>query len=220
MKFRERILRRLADFVYLQYPTIIVVSILLTIISLAISGLFLTTKTGRIDLISENNPACKRFFDLLDDFGSPDDLVILVQGGDPSVRKQAVKKLALNLEKKVWLVDRVFYRIPIEFFEERGLQYADKETLKKVLSAIQGINILLEDTKGELGLVPLFEKVDKTIEKSIRKRQKISDKDKVGLDWLRQMLLALNRSLENPNAKLEDSIFQEFRKKKRRQPHP
>ncbi len=137
MHWRERILKRIAAAIYHQYPTIIVIAVLMTIVSLGVSGLFLKTKTGRIDLISESNPASKRFLQFLEDFGSPDDLVLLVQGGDSSDRKEAVDDLAQKLKENISLVESVFYQIPIDFFKDYGLQYLDLTALEKIDSYLK-----------------------------------------------------------------------------------
>lgn len=150
---RERILKKTVNFVTTQHSFILVLAVLLTLFSLTWSALFLETKTGRIDLVSEKNPACKRFLNFLDNFGSPDNLVILVEGETAVVREKAVEKLAVRLrEEKNW-VEEVFYRVPVEFFEKKGLQYADEEMLRNILESVSSRKktkkLSEEETKGK-----------------------------------------------------------------------
>lgn len=137
MAFRERILKRIGSFVYTQHPFILVVAILLTIFSLAYSSIFLKTKTGRIDLVSESNPACKRFLEFLNNFGSPDNLVVLVEGGLAADRERASEELARRLDAEKEFVEKVFFRVPLDFFKKKGLHYADQETLREILERLR-----------------------------------------------------------------------------------
>ena len=188
MNWRERTLKRIAAAIYNQYPLIIVIAILLTIVSLGISGLYLKTKTGRIDLISDQNPATKRFLNFLDEFGSPDDVVLLVQGGDAALREQGVEKIAQTLLKEKRLVQSVFYKIPLNFFREHGLQYADSETLNQVSNSLDQFGSFLQSTDGAVDLNTLFQKIDQDIQKSFSQRRQLSEKEVDSLKWFLQFL--------------------------------
>lgn len=174
MNWRERALKKVAAAIYNQYPFIIVVAVLLTIISLGITGLFLKTKTGRIDLVSEKNPSSKRFLQFIENFGSPDELIILVQGGDPSLRQKAIQQLAEGLKKEKQLIESVYYRVLTEFIEQYGLQYLDAESLKKVGDSLRQTQDLLQSTEGELSLEILLKAFDKNIQKSFSERRALT----------------------------------------------
>lgn len=198
MKLREQVLKKVADFVYTQYPFIIVLAIFLTILSLAISGIFLTTKTGRIDLISEENPACKRFLNFLEEFGSPDDLVVLIEGASRADRKKAAEALAKALNKEKKLVQRVFYRVPLDYFLDRGLQYAGTETLRQLLDSTRRQESFLKDTYGRWDLTAYYEKLNTGLEESFRQRKPLSGGAAAGLAQLTRMTASLKEWLKDP----------------------
>ncbi len=206
MNWREQALKKIAKVIYQQYPFIIVVAVLLAIASLGLTGLFLKTKTGRIDLVSEKNPASKRFLNFLEEFGSPDDLVLIFAGGDAQHRQKAAQHLAQNLAQEKKWIETVFYRVPLDFFKKRGLFYLDTATLQNLDHSLAQLETFLAQTKGGLSLASLFDQVDSSLKKGFRERRLPTDSEKKGFEWLSQFLSQLNLFFTTPEKVTFDSL--------------
>ena len=122
----------------------------------------------------------------------------------------AVERLAASFKEETELVEKVFYRVPLTFFEKRGLSYAEPATLKELLLNLRGLDSFLSDTKGQMDLVSIFEKVDRDLKQSFKERRGLREEEKASFEWLSQFLFVLNQNLENPDTEVGLPLFEEF----------
>lgn len=79
--------------------------------------------TSRTALVSEDNAHWKRYMAFSEEFGIPEDLVIVVKGPNPKSVRSATDDIAANLVNRVEHVRSVFHRIDLSAFSSRAPLY-------------------------------------------------------------------------------------------------
>src|SRR5512139_2288118 len=97
---------------------------------------YLKVRTTRQGMAQENLTAQVRFNKYMDNFGTPTQLVLLLEGQQEQVKAAADAAAAALSRDKRW-VRNVFYRVDISFFEKSGLYYMKTEYLEKARSFLQ-----------------------------------------------------------------------------------
>lgn len=90
---RERLLARLADAIIAAPKGVIVAALVLGAVALWPAAK-LEVQAGHQALFDQNATQWKRFRGFMEEFGSPDLLFALVEGGDPAARRRVVARLA------------------------------------------------------------------------------------------------------------------------------
>ncbi len=135
---RERLLKRYAAWVVRNSLGIVIGASLLGVASLILSLLFLKTQTGILDLYSESEPVAKRFMEFTDQFGASETLVIAVEGGPETDRRQALDLLAKRLQKNSdEFIEDLLYKIDLGLFENHAFQFLSEDKAQKLLQEIE-----------------------------------------------------------------------------------
>ena len=121
--------------------------------------LCLESRTGTLDLISEENPVNRDFLSFVRDFATPESLVLILEGPDPDANRSFADALAPRLDALRGLVKDVFYKFDIEFFRRRGLLYLDLDTLEAQKLALDGNRDFLATISAHPKLETLFREV-------------------------------------------------------------
>ncbi len=135
---RDRFLKRYAAWVVRNSLGIVIGASLLGVASLILSLLFLKTQTGILDLYSESEPVAKRFMEFTDQFGASETLVIAVEGGQETDRRQALDLLAHRLQKgSNDFIEDLLYKIDLGLFENHAFQFLSETEAQKLLQEIE-----------------------------------------------------------------------------------
>ena len=132
---RERFFRSLASLTINHKALVFAVVGILSAGSL-IAVPYLKVRTTRQGMAQENLIAQVRFNKYMDNFGTPTQLVVLLEGQQDQVKAAADAAAAALSRDKQW-VRNVFYRVDISFFEKSGLYYLKTEHLQKAHSFLQ-----------------------------------------------------------------------------------
>jgi hopanoid biosynthesis associated RND transporter like protein HpnN len=126
-----------------RYPrTIVIVSLLLAVISVLYTQQSMEYLTGRDDLMPKNRKFYLDNAAFKEEFGGPDDIVVVIESGD---REQAAlfgERLETALRKEQALFSDVFFPGGLPFFRKNGLLFmplADIQALKQNLLMAQPV---------------------------------------------------------------------------------
>jgi hypothetical protein len=213
---RRRLLAGLAKIVVHRPWFVVGAGMVLTLVSLAMVP-FLKVSTSRTNLLDEENPYQKQLVAFLNEFGSPNQLIGVIEGGDPEERRRAADELAQALEEETRLVRFVFYKVDLEEMKSRGLLYLPLKEIKRLRALL--MNPKDPDSKERIreflrisNLEELLEVIDRTLARAMR------DPDAVvqdptglgsGLKMLGQILEEMEQWIRRPERK-ELSVMEEI----------
>ena len=109
-------------------------------------------KTDRSDLIDPRSKFYQRWLRYTKSFGESDDIVIVVEGQQPEVIKQALDEIGSRLKEHPNLFKSVLYKIEAGALREKGLQYLPPELLTSGLERLDEFRPILS---GNWDLVTL-----------------------------------------------------------------
>jgi len=95
----------------------------------------LEIQTARQDMVSEDLPVQAAFNNYMNDFGTPTQLVCMLEG-EPEQLKAAADAVAGRLRSGPRWVRNVFHRVDLDGFRRAGLYYLDPEQLAAVRDAL------------------------------------------------------------------------------------
>ena len=98
--------------------------------------------TTRDGLVSDQLPVQKRYIEYNRDFGTPNQLIVLLEG-DPQVMRRATDAVAAALEKDDEWVKNVFYRIDYSALRKAGLYYLSQGDLTQLRDTLDEQSDLL-----------------------------------------------------------------------------
>lgn len=133
---RDRILRAFVYAVTSKPLYVLGVAAALTLASLA-SLPFLAISTSRTNLMDEDNPYQKQLTSFLREFGNPNHLIAVVEGGTLDDRRQVSDKLAKALRGEPKLFKHVMHHVDIDKFKERGLLYIPLRELENLKASLK-----------------------------------------------------------------------------------
>jgi len=119
---RSRLFLLLARYSVSHARLVLFVAVLASVISLTAASQFMNLRTSNLDLIDQDLPPIKAFLDFAREFGTPNVLVVVLEGSDPAVMEQKVKQLEPALRKASG-VRSVVGRIPLpdDQLEQAGI---------------------------------------------------------------------------------------------------
>lgn len=94
MKFWERAFGAAARLAVRRPKTVLGSAVLLAVASMAFSGAKLGLKTSNLDLVDPDLPEVARFRAFAQAFGTPNVLVVVLEGGDETARREAAVRVA------------------------------------------------------------------------------------------------------------------------------
>jgi hopanoid biosynthesis associated RND transporter like protein HpnN len=131
---REKFLQSYARWVTRHPLGIAVGAFLASVLGLTLSFLFLKTQTGILDLYSEKEPVAQRFMKYVEKFGAAETLVVVVEKGDETQRRQALDELAQRLRKDPHhYIKDILYKIDLQLFKEHAFQFLKEEDARELL---------------------------------------------------------------------------------------
>lgn len=123
--------------------TVLCITAILIVASVAYATTSLRYKTQRNDLVSAEKECQKRWQRYLDAFGDDDDCVFIIQGDDRSQMIAAVEALASRLKHEPEHFDRIFHAVDLRTLRSRSLQYATRDQLQQIDSKLDDLAPLL-----------------------------------------------------------------------------
>lgn len=111
------------------------------------AGAFLTRleyHTQRNDLLSPDKDYQQRWNRYLAEFGSDDDMVVVVAGGTRERMQEALEAVASEVQKCPELFDRLFYKVDLRPFRERALLFLPVEEIQEIQANLQRMGLLLD----------------------------------------------------------------------------
>jgi len=110
---RSRIFFLLARFSVNHPRLVLLIAVLASVLSIASASQFMKVRTSNLDLIDQELPPIKAFLNFAHEFGTPNVLVVVLEGSNPDALEQTVKKLEPSL-RHVSGVRSVVGRIPLD----------------------------------------------------------------------------------------------------------
>lgn len=140
--------------------TIILVSLLLAGLSAYYSFNNLGFRTKRSDLVASDQRLIRQGENLDREFGSRDDLVVVVENGHPSRAKAFAEALAKELKKHPQDFPEIFYRIQPESLRKFALLYLDLPKLQDLRDQLSRHQSLIRQVARGAPLVGFFKGVN------------------------------------------------------------
>lgn len=142
----DRLSRTLASFVVgvSRRPGLVLLVCLATLVlSIRTAYRKLEYHTQRNDLLSAEKECQKRWQKYLDAFGDDDDMVVVVEGKDPALMKEALDEVAARVKQQPELFDRVFHRVDLRGIHDRAILFLPKDQLEDVRGRVERMGPLL-----------------------------------------------------------------------------
>jgi len=140
----RRLLRGLVSIVC-RYPLVVL------LLSVAVAGASLWAavtrlqyKTQREDLVSPHKEYQQRWRDYLAEFGDDEDIVVVVQGTNRPKMEQALEALAMRVQERPELFDRLFYKVDLRALRNRALIFLSTEEIRSIQHHLDDMGQLLK----------------------------------------------------------------------------
>jgi hopanoid biosynthesis associated RND transporter like protein HpnN len=124
---------------------VLVLSILLALASVWYTVSYIDFKTSRNDMVSQDNPAVKRFSEISDKFGRQTNATVVIEGLNPERMKAFILDLAARLEKEPEYFSELFYRLDVAQLEGKKLLYLSTNELADLKMKLEDYGELIED---------------------------------------------------------------------------
>ncbi len=194
-----------------RYPRwVIFWALFLAACSLWYTAQFLTFKTARNDLISPKREYNQHYLEYVEDFGSLESLVVVVESPAFERSKAFVLQLAQMLEKDRDHIQKVLYRIDPSFFEEKALLYLPLEKLQELRKQVKTHQDFLQALSRSPSLNTLFDTINEqasakavgTLISGLLGRTKAQPKEEITVDlrFLHVLIREMTQQVANPTA--------------------
>jgi hopanoid biosynthesis associated RND transporter like protein HpnN len=138
---------------------------LLVLISLVVSGRFLSFRTKRADLIDPDAPFQQRWLEYAERFGDAADAVVVVEAPDEATVRQVLDDLGRQLEAEPHLFDRVFYKFDPAGLKRKALQYLSPSQLEICRQFLDGYTDVLNGQWDRAGLQATTEQLTQRLDR-------------------------------------------------------
>lgn len=146
---------------------IIFVSLALALLSVYYAFNHLSFRTSRSDLVARDQHLVRLGEKYSEDFGSRDDLVVVVENGHPSRAKAFAEAMAAELKKHPEAFPEIFYRLQPAAFKKWALLYLEPKQIQEVKDKVQEHRGLLADLAAEPNLTRFYQGVNKELTGSL-----------------------------------------------------
>lgn len=123
--------------------TVLALALLLCAVSAALAATRLSYRTQRSDLISPDKDCQRRLRQFLAEFGSDDDMVVVVQGEDRARMQAALDAVAQRIEERPDQFTRLFYRVDLRPLRNRALLFLPADQVRQVHDGLEPMRPLL-----------------------------------------------------------------------------
>jgi hopanoid biosynthesis associated RND transporter like protein HpnN len=146
---------------------IILVSLVLAALSVYYAFNHLTFRTSRSDLVASDQRLLRMGEKLSEDFGSRDDLVVVVENGHPARVKAFADALAAELKKRPEDFPEIFYRLQPEAFKKWALLYLEPKQIQDIKDRLQDHHHLLKELAAKPNLTRFYQGVNQELTSSL-----------------------------------------------------
>jgi len=146
---------------------IIAISLVLAVVSVYYTYHHLTFRTNRSDLVASDQRLLQLGEQLSQDFGSRDDLVVVVENGHPSQTKAFAEALAQELKKYPQDFPEIFYRLQPEAFKKWALLYLEPQQIQEIKGKLQEHQPLLTELAAQPNLTHFYQGVNREFTNSM-----------------------------------------------------
>ena len=151
--------------VLLRAPrAVMLVGLVLAGLSLFVTVLWLGFKTSRLDLLNRKSEYNQRWLAYLDEFGTDDDAVVVVEGPDAATVGTAVDRLCATIESEPQYFHTVLSKIDVEPLQRKGLHYLSAEQLQRVSQAVEESRPAISGNWNHLELSNQWKRWNDTLE--------------------------------------------------------
>jgi len=161
--FVDRLLGRLADLVLNHRRGVVIAHCILFSASVLITVFGLEFSMNRNDLVGSDKHYHQNFLKLQKEFPNQDDLVVVVESGNPEKNRQFVERLGVKLEAETNLLQNVFWKGDFVMLGSKALLFVPKEDLEALRDKLKDFRPFLDQFRRATNLVSLFEMVNTQI---------------------------------------------------------
>ena len=119
----------------------------------------LQLKTNRLDLLNPRSEFQQRWLAYLDEFGDQDDVVIVVEGGEPETLQPAMQELSSLLQEEEWF-EGVMVRRDFTPLRGKALHYLDTQQLHELNRFLREFSPLLEGDWSQLEVLHILQRAN------------------------------------------------------------
>ncbi|MEZ6056374.1 MAG: MMPL family transporter [Planctomycetaceae bacterium] len=166
-----------------------------SLLSLGVAARFLTLKTDRADLISDDAPFQKRWANYTEKFGSQSDIVVVVESESTDEVCQVLDVLGSRLVDEPQLFDRVAWRFDPQGLQAKGLQFLTPKQLEEGLQRLNAYAPILDGHWNRAGLESYCRRLAQHIQ-SATERGDLEERDAT-LRQAARLCLSLDRFFQS-----------------------
>jgi len=162
----EKILGKIADLVinrpaWLAWPQLI-----LFLLCPVITFLYLGFNTSRNDLVGDDKKYHQIYLKFLEEFESPEDLVVIVQSENFEKNREYIERLAARVNAETNTFHRTFYKGNLTSLGRKALFFLDNETLVKLDETLGTYKPFLQNFATSTNLASLYSKLNDSFSKA------------------------------------------------------
>ena len=123
---------------------------------------FLKADMNRDDLVGPNQQYHKNYLAFEKEFPQPDDIVVVVEGGNIENNRQFIERIAAKMQAETNLFQDVFYQQSMSMMGTKALQFAEKTNLVEMRDQLLKARPFIEKFAQTTNLISLFEQVNRS----------------------------------------------------------
>jgi len=170
---------------------------LMTLVSIGITGRFLTFKTNRADLIDPNQEFHHRWMQFVEKFGDDSDVVVVVEGENPDQIRPVLERIGKRLDGEHELFARVLYKVDPTALRHKALQYLAPQDLERAQSKLEMYAPILEGHWNRAGLESYCRRLTNHIQR-LSERQSKAELSAL-LNQTQRLIGSLASFMQNPS---------------------
>lgn len=124
----ESVLRFLAT-LSTRHPRTLLATLTVISVSTVFVAMGLDVQTSRNALVEESHDFWQRYMDFAEEFGLPEDMVVVIEGTDPARVRAATDAVAARLAEHKDLIGDPFYKVDLEAMADKAVLYLEDEQL-------------------------------------------------------------------------------------------
>jgi uncharacterized protein len=213
---RERLLVWLAGVIIRRPRTILIAAL----VAAAVGTLLATNiqvSTSRNQMMPPGHPDQKQFAQFLSEFGTPNQLAIVIEGADAPARRRAAEQLAGKLGQDKEHVREVYYKVDLRYFRDHALMYLPVEELRRGPALIESPRFDIAGLTKVNGLVPLVKTLDGQVASATASTTGAGPGAAEGLAMISRFLFTLEQAMKAPPAEPLKPLEQIFAQRVKRE---
>ncbi len=180
----------------LRYPwVLLILSVCLLAGSIYYTATHLAFKTDRNDLVQQTLPYQVSWNRFKEEFDSTDDILVVIEGGDPEAREELAERLGRELENRPDLFADVFYKFDLDSFAPKSLLFYPLEDLETMRDGLRDNLESLENTASARSVAYFYREANDGFNEAISPEGDSAPESVEGLDFLTDLTRSLAVSL-------------------------